>query len=106
QADLRRPPLGALARPPLDNDFAALRRVLEERAAHAGRFVEDGSSTGSYLGADGARHPVPNLAAAATDAVLERLGIETAADALAFFRRHPAADFRWLKVSARFPAPP
>jgi hypothetical protein len=106
QADLKRPTLEALARPPLENDFLALRRVLAERAAHAGGFLEDGSSKGSYLGADGARHPVPDLAAAATEALLARLGIATPDDALAFFRRHPARDFRWLKVAVRFPAPP
>jgi hypothetical protein len=106
QADLKRPTLEALARPPLENDFQALRRVLGERAAHAGRFLEDGSSKGSYLGADGTRHPVPDLASAATEALLARLEIASPADALAFFRRHPADDFRWLKVAVRFPEPP
>jgi hypothetical protein len=106
QADLKRSTLEALARPLLDNDFRALRRALTERAVHAGRFIEDGSSTGNYIGADGARHPVPDLTGAATDALLARLGIATPEDALAFFRRHPGRDFRWLEVAVRFPEPP
>jgi hypothetical protein len=106
QADLKRPTLEALARPLLENDFLALRRVLTERAMHAGRFVEDGSSTASYISADGTRRPVPDLAALATAALLARLDVATPEDALAFFRRHPASDFSWLKVAVRFPAPP
>jgi hypothetical protein len=114
QADIKRSTLEALARAPLENDFLALRRVLTERAVHAAGFLEDGSvgestsdpSWPTYLGADGTRHRVPDLATAAVDAVMARLGLETPADALAFFRRHPAADFRWLKVAARLPAPP
>jgi hypothetical protein len=106
QADLKRSTLEALARPLLENDFAALRRVLTERAVHAGRFVEDGSSKATYPGSDGARHPVPDLATAATDAVLARLGLETPEDALELFQRHPARDFRSMRVAARFPPLP
>src|SRR5262249_52467354 len=106
QADLKRTSLEALARPLLENDFAALRRVLAERAVHAGHFVEDGSSKATYPGADGARHPVPDLATAATDAVMARLGFDEPEDALAFFQRHPARDFRALRVAVRLPPPP
>jgi hypothetical protein len=106
QADLKRSTLEALARPLLENDFAALRRVLTERAVHAGRFVEDGSSKATYPGSDGARHPVPDLATAATDAVMARLGLDTPDDALAFFQRHPARDFRAMRVAVRFPPLP
>ena len=118
QADIKRTTLEALARPPLDNDMRALGRVLTERAMHAAGFIEDGSvndeSGGSsksvvgatYLGADGTRHPVPDLATASREAVLARLGIATPADAVAFFRRHARADFAWLKVAVRLPTPP
>ncbi|HEV3030566.1 MAG TPA: L,D-transpeptidase [Polyangia bacterium] len=106
QADLKRTTLEALARPLLVNDFAALRRVLTERAVHAGRILEDGSSKATYAGGDGARHPVPDLVTAATDAVLARLGLETPEDALSFFQRHAASDFRALRVAVRFPPPP
>jgi hypothetical protein len=106
QADLKRSTLEVLARPLLVNDFAALRRVLTERAVHAGRILEDGSSKATYPGGDGARHPVPDLVTAATDAVLARLDLETPEDALAFFQRHPARDLRALRVAVRFPPPP
>ena len=47
QADIKRATLEALARPPLENDFLALRRVLTERVLHAAGFIEDGSVGGS-----------------------------------------------------------
>ena len=112
QADIRRSTLEALARPLLVNDFAALRRSLSERVAQAGAIIEDGSAPASptgpatYPGSDGARHPVPDLVSAATDALLARLGIVTAQDALAFFRRLPPEAFRWLRVPVRFPPLP
>jgi len=114
QADIKRATLEALARQPLDNDFAALERVLTERAMHAAGFIEDGSvgesisdpSYPTFLGADGARHRVPDLATASRDATLTALGIATPEDAVAFFARHPRDDFRWLKVAVRLPAPP
>ena len=114
QADLKRATLEALARPPLENDFLALGRVLTERAMHAAGFIEDGSvgdsisdpSYPTYLGADGARHRVPDLAAAARAATFAALGIATPDDAVAFFRRHARADFAWLKVAVRLPPPP
>jgi len=114
QADIKRPTLEALARSPLDNDFRDLQRALAGRAVDAGGLLEDGSigtsisdpSYPTYLGADGARHRVPDLATAATEAVLARLGIARPADAVEFFRRHRRADFRALRVAVRLPAPP
>ena len=113
QADIRRSTLDALARPPLANDFSALARVLVERTMHAGGFIEDGSVDSgesavgpTYPGADGARHRVPDFAGAARDATLAALGIMTADDAVAFFRRHARADFQWLKVAVRMPPTP
>jgi hypothetical protein len=114
QADIKRATLEALSRPPLDNDFLALGRVLTERAMQAGGFIEDGSvgmsisdpAYPTYLGADGARYRVPDLATASREATLAALGIATADDALAFFRRHARDDFRWLKVAVRLPTPP
>jgi hypothetical protein len=119
QADIKRSTLEALARLPLENDLLSLRRVLTERAMHAAGFLEDGSVSDdddrpggalggpSYLGADGARHAVPDLATPSLAAVLLAMGIDTPDDAVAFFRRHPRADFGWLKLAARLPpAPP
>ena len=90
------------------------KRVLTERAMEAAGFIEDGSvgegsprpSIPTYPGSDGVRHRVPDLATDVETAMLARLGIASAADALAFFQRHPRADFRWLKVAVRLPPPP
>jgi hypothetical protein len=114
QADIHRGTLEALARLPLENDFLALRRVLTERAMHAGGLLEDGSvgdsasdpSTPTYLAADGTRHRVPDLATPSLDATLARLGIASAGDALVFFQRHPRDDFATLRVAVRLPPPP
>ncbi len=120
QADLTRGTLEAMARPLLQNDFLALRRVLAERAAHAGRIIEDGSAIEAmppakrnrprkqptYKNKAGDDVPVPDLVGQATDATMARLGLATPEDALAFFRRHPESDFRSLRAAVRFPALP
>jgi hypothetical protein len=120
QADLTRGTLEAMARPLLENDYLALRRVLAERAAHAGGIIEDGSAIEAmpkprrnrprkiptYKNAAGQDVPVPDLVGQATDALLDRLGLGSAADALAFFQRHPESDFRSLRAAVRFPPLP
>ena len=109
QADIKRSTLEALARPLLENDFAALQRVLAERAAHAGGIIEDGSIP-----------PTTTLSRAATaSAIRSRIWSaprrrrcsrawtsQTPEDALAFFRRRTPADMRWLRVAVRFPPLP
>ena len=110
QADIKRSTLEALARPLLENDFAALQRVLAERAAHAGGILEDGSAipptTTDLSRQRRLRHPIPDLVGAATTALLARLDIATPEDAVAFFRRRTPADMRWLRVAVRFPPLP
>ena len=117
QGDITRGTLEALATPIQQNNLATLRRVLTERAAHAGGFIEDGSVNPpvrpgksrrevTYKTADGQRVAVPDLVGAATDALLARLGLERPEDMVAFFKRHPRADFRALRVAVRFPQPP
>ena len=120
QADLTRGTLELMARPILQNDFLALRRVLAERAAHAGRIIEDGSAIEAmplpkrnkprmqptYKNAAGQDVPVPDLVGQAVEATLARLGMSTPEDALAFFRRHAEGDFRSLRVAVRFPSLP
>jgi len=120
QADLTRSTLEAMTRPPLQNDFLALRRVLAERAAHAGGVVEDGSAVEAmppaprgqprqvptYRNRAGEAVPVPDLVGQATLSLMAGLGLSRAADALAFFRRHPASDFRALRAAVRFPPLP
>jgi hypothetical protein len=112
QGDLNRSTLQALARSPLELDFAALRRTLAERAVHAAGILEDGSATdatgapATYLGNDGQRRAVPDLVSQATEALLVALDLQGADDAVAFFRRHRAGDFGALKIAARFPPLP
>ena len=112
QGDLNRATLEALATTPIVLDFAALRRALNERAVHAAGILEDGTAPSSgkepasYFGADGQRHPVPNLAGAATDALMAALDLVTPEDAVAFFGRHSARDFRLMRVPVRFPGLP
>ncbi|MBN2574088.1 MAG: L,D-transpeptidase [Deltaproteobacteria bacterium] len=120
QADLTRATLEAMTRPLLENDFLALRRVLAERAAHGGRIIEDGSAieampkarknrprkVPTYKNRDGAAVPVPDLVGQATDALMARLGLWSAQDALAFFRRHGESDFRSMRAAVRFPPLP
>ena len=115
QADIKRATLEALARPPLENDFLALARVLTERAMHAGRLHRGRQRRRVDLRIRRIR-PTSARTARATasptsrrrrrDATLNALGIATPDDAVAFFRRHPRDDFRWLKVAVRLPPPP
>lgn len=113
QSDINHATIEALQKPALEADFAALKRVLTERAVHAGGFVEDGSvpphrkkGPATYKGKDGRPHPVPNLTQEATDALVARLGLATPADAVGFFRRHPPSDFERMQVAVRFPRLP
>lgn len=120
QADLTRATLAAMTRSPLQNDFMALERVLAERAAHAGAIIEDGSAIEAmpqparnqprtpptYKNAAGEEVAVPDLIGEATHALMARLGLVGPASALAFFKRHPAADFHSLRAAVRFPALP
>ena len=112
QGDLNRATLEAMAKEPLALDFAALRRALTERAAHAGAIIEDGSATdadgaaATYLDSDGQRHPVPDLVGEATTRLLQALDLETPDDALRFFQERPAEDFQSLRVPVRFPERP
>jgi hypothetical protein len=120
QADLTRGTLEAMARPLLQNDFLALRRALAERVAHAGGIIEDGSGIEAmplprrnkprkqptYKNASGQDIVVPDLVGQATDALLAAIGISTAEDALAFFRRHPESDFRSMRAAVLFPPLP
>jgi hypothetical protein len=120
QADLTRATLETMARPLLENDFLALRRVLAERVAGSGRIIEDGSAIEAmpkarknrprkpptYKNSAGQDVPVPDLVGQATDALMARLGLHAAQDALAFFKRHAERDFRSLRAAVRFPPLP
>ena len=106
--------VAALGRPLLDNDYDALVRTLTERVVEAGNLLEDGSveklagkaGPPSYEGEGGQQVPIPSTVEPAVAATLEQLGLRSAADALAFFRRHPAEDFQWLEAGVKLAAPP
>ena len=100
EADITRGTLEALARSPLENAFLALRRVLAERAADAGGFLEDGSA------ALGRARDLAVRPRQATAALMARLGVDTPEQALAFFRRRQLSDFAWLRVAVRLPPAP
>jgi hypothetical protein len=91
---LRRQTVEALARPLLDNDYDGLVRALRERVVSAAGLLEDGSTKAG------------NLVDDYTKIALQALGLDGAPAALAFFKRHPAADFKHLKAAIRLPAPP
>jgi hypothetical protein len=91
---LRGKTVAALARPLLDNDYAGLRRALRERVVAAAAILEDGSTKAGDL--------VESFTATAT----EQMGLTDAASALAFFKRHPASDFKRLRVAVKLPPPP
>jgi hypothetical protein len=108
---LRQKTMDALARPPLANDHEALVRVLRERVVAATGVVEDGSvesKTGppTYTGANGRITPVRNLVEEMTQAAVEQLGLASPEAALAFFKRHSAADLRHLRAAVHLPALP
>jgi hypothetical protein len=108
---LRSKTMDALARPPLANDHMAFMRVLRERVVDAAGVVEDGSSGGkagapTYQGKGGKTLEVRNLVDEVTASAAEQLGLDTEAGALAFFKRHSAADFRRMRIAVRLPALP
>lgn len=117
RTEIQQATLRALMLPPQVGNFAALRRTIAERAAAAGRILEDGSvdlppaRDGTprgpfYETSTGQKRPVPNLVEAATEATMARLGLDSPEAALAFFKRHPPSDFTWLQVAVRFPELP
>ncbi len=108
---LRSKTMDALARPPLANDHLAFMRVLRERVVSAAGVVEDGSVEGksgapTYTGKSGKPIALRNLVDELTQSAAEQLGLATQEGSLAFFKRHPAADFHRLRVAVRLPALP
>ena len=102
----------ALGHTPLQNDHAALVRVLTERVVSAANILEDGSVNNkegippTYTDEQGAKVPIRNLVEEAINATLAQLELDTPERALAFFQRHPAEDFAWLRVGVKLPAVP
>jgi hypothetical protein len=96
--------LAALQRSPLDLHFDTFRRILMEHVADAAGIIEDGSVSGgekpaTYRDAAGVEHPVPNLIADYTDALMAALGIHTPADALKVIETFRSQGMKWLHVA-------
>ena len=76
---------------PAEVEREAVIRVLTERAMHAAAVIEDGSRSmvregepRTFVGADGERHPIPNLEAELREDVIEAFGLQTPEGTLAF----------------------
>jgi hypothetical protein len=101
--------LAALQRPPLDLHFDTFRRILMERVADAAGILEDGSVSGgakpaTYKDTAGVQHPVPNLIAEYTDALMAGLGARTPDDMLRIMNAFKTQGIgNMLRVA--FPAP-
>jgi hypothetical protein len=71
-------------------EHEAVIRVLTERAMHVFGALEDGSARDAdgnppqFIGADGNRHPVPNLEAQLKDAVVQAFGLSSPESTQAF----------------------
>jgi hypothetical protein len=92
---LRRKTVDALARPLIDNDYDDLTRALRERVVSAAAIVEDGSASKTR-----------NLVDEYLKTALDQMQLTDGAAALAFFKRHPAPEFKRLRVAVKLPARP
>jgi hypothetical protein len=92
---LRRKTVDALARPLLDNDYDDLTRAIRERVVAAAAIVEDGSASKTR-----------NLVDEYQKAALDQLQLTDGATALAFFKRHPAPEFKRLRAAIKLPPRP
>jgi hypothetical protein len=92
---LRRKTVDALARPLIDNDYDDLQRVLRERVVSAASILEDGSASKTR-----------NLVDEYLKTALEQLQWTDGAAALAFFKRHPAAEFKRMRAAVKLPPRP
>ena len=97
---------------PLETNYLAFIRVLEERIIAATGILEDGTAPKylkkevTYTGADGKTYPLRNLLDEYTQAAVKHLGMATPAAALAFFRKMPKDGGQDAKYGIRFPKLP
>ncbi|HEY2744913.1 MAG TPA: L,D-transpeptidase [Polyangia bacterium] len=110
-AALRPETMNALGRTLMENDYAALVRVLTERIVSAGNILEDGSADTkkgppTYINAAGETVAVRNLVDEAVKATLQQLDLESPEKALAFFQRHPAAELKSMRAVVKLPPVP
>jgi hypothetical protein len=98
--------LQALRKPPAELEREAVVRVLTERAMHAAGVIEDGSTSflredepRTYKGADGKKHPIPNLEEKLREAIVAAFGLDTPERTLAWLEslgELPKEDARYV----------
>jgi len=99
----------ALRRGPLENHYDAFLRVVEERAASAGGFVEDGTAKeapgapDTYRTADGRTEPLRDLLGEARAAIVAALGIPTPQALRDFLVSRSEEEIGHLLVAVRLP---
>lgn len=81
---LGRETLAMLRRPAIEGEHEDVVRVITERAMHAAGVIEDGSAEGTFRGADGQQHDVPNLEGQIRSLAIEALGLTSPENAVAF----------------------
>lgn len=96
---LRSKTVDALARPPIDNDYDGFVRTLRERVVSAAGVIEDG--TGGTQKAPGL-----NLVDDYTKAFVDQWSLTDKDAVLAFFKRHPAEEFKTLRAAVKLPPRP
>lgn len=105
--NLRDQTMKTFATPPLQTNYDGFVRAFTERVVDAAAILEDGTAKPqTYVGADGREHQTRNLVDEFVTAALTQTGLDTPEKALAFFRKHPAEDFEWLRVGVLFPEKP
>jgi hypothetical protein len=100
--------LRVLGRSPLENNYAALKRVLTERVVHSLGIIEDGSApaAGPQGGRKKRRARGQDLVGDYTRRLLAAMDLTTPAKALAFFQHQPASLFARFRVAVKLPPRP
>jgi hypothetical protein len=96
---LRRKTVDALARPPIDNDYDGFVRAVRERVVSAAGVIEDGTGGNQ-------KTPGLNLVDDYTAEAIKQWQLGDTQAVLAFFKRHPAEEFKWLRAVVKLPKRP
>jgi hypothetical protein len=99
-------------RTPLENNFRSLKRGIRARIALSLGILEDGTVNnvkglkGTYKGADGKEHKIPDLVGDFTAIVMKNLNIDTPEDAKEFFQALDPKIFKRFLLAVKLPDPP